>query len=145
MKERFENFTGIVYRINKDINKIKSKAMGRFGLKSIHVMCLFYISHYESITNSMLVKLTGEDKAAISRALSVLEENEYVKCDTKYKSPIVLLEKGREVASFIDYHSEKAVSFAGDFLSSQERELLYDMLFKICDNLDKYVEIMEEE
>lgn len=144
MKERFENFTSIVYRINKDINKIKSRAMERFGLKSIHVMCLFYISHHETVTNSMLVKLTGEDKAAISRALAVLEENEYVKCDTKYKSPIILLEKGKEVASYIDYYSEKAVSFAGDFLSPEERQMLYDMLFKICVNLDKYVEIMGE-
>lgn len=72
MDNRFECFSNYISSIYKNIQRLKELKIKEFGLKSIHVMCLFYLRHYENVTNSMLVKLTNEDKGAISRALAYL-------------------------------------------------------------------------
>ncbi|MGM9971105.1 MAG: MarR family winged helix-turn-helix transcriptional regulator [Anaeroplasmataceae bacterium] len=145
MGNRFEDFTSLIANINKSINKIKGYYMNKFGLKSIHAMCLFYLNHYENVTNTMLVNLTKEDKAAISRALDLLEEKQYILCDKKYKSPIKLLPEGKKVADFIDSASSDAVAFASKSYTEEERVLLYKMLDSININLSDYINGMRSE
>ena len=137
MDNRFECFSSYISSIYKNIQRLKEFKIKEYGLKSIHVMCLFYLRHYENVTNSMLVKLTNEDKGAISRALAYLAENGYISCDKKYKSAILLLEKGKEVAKYIDSESDNAVN-------EEERKLFYDMLKTISENLNIYIEKLEK-
>ena len=144
MDNRFECFSSYISSIYKNIQRLKELKIKEYGLKSIHVMCLFYLRHYENVTNSMLVKLTNEDKGAISRALAYLAENEYISCDKKYKSTILLLERGKEVAKYIDFESDNAVSFAGSAYNEEERKLFYDMLKTISENLNIYIEKLEK-
>ncbi len=142
MENRFEFFTSYITSIYKNIQKIKNKVMETFGLKSIHVMCLFYLHHYDNVTNGMLVKLTKEDKAAVSRALSKLKEIEFVYYDDdKYKNNIVLLDKGKEVAKYIDSVSSKIVSLAASDRTEEERTIFYSMLKTISEYLEDYVEL----
>lgn len=144
MNNRFECFSNYISSIYKNIQRLKELKIKEYGLKSIHVMCLFYLRHYENVTNSMLVKLTNEDKGAISRALAYLDENGYISCDKKYKSAILLLEKGKEVAEYIDSESDNAVSFAGNAYNEEERKMFYDMLKTISENLNIYIEKLEK-
>lgn len=144
MDNRFECFSSYISSIYKNIQRLKELKIKEYGLKSIHVMCLFYLRHYENVTNSMLVKLTNEDKGAISRALAYLDENGYISCVKKYKSAILLLEKGKEVAEYIDSESDNAVSFAGNAYNEEERKLFYDMLKTISENLNIYIEKLEK-
>lgn len=144
MDNRFECFSSYISSIYKNIQRLKELKIKKYGLKSIHVMCLFYLRHYENVTNSMLVKLTNEDKGAISRALTYLDENGYISYDKKYKSAILLLEKGKEVAEYIDSESDNAVSFAGNAYNEEERKLFYDMLKTISENLNIYIEKLEK-
>ncbi len=144
MDNRFECFSSYISSIYKNIQRLKELKIKEYGLKSIHVMCLFYLRHYENVTNSMLVKLTNEDKGAISRALAYLDENGYISYDKKYKSAILLLEKGKEVAEYIDSESDNAVSFAGNAYNEEERKLFYDMLKTISENLNIYIEKLEK-
>ena len=44
MEKIFENFTTNVLRMNKYVNKIKTYEMKEYGLKAIHVMCIYYLS-----------------------------------------------------------------------------------------------------
>ena len=70
MEKIFEHFTISILKLNKLVQKIKQYEMQEYDLKAIHVMCGYYLNeHPEGLTSSELVKLTLEDKAAISREL----------------------------------------------------------------------------
>lgn len=141
MDNRFENFTITVLRLNKLVQKIKLCEMREYGLKAIHVMCIYYLYENGSLTASELVKLTSEDKAAISRALLLLREKDYVAYDSKkYNSPITLTKDGGLVAEFINTKAEKAVNAAGKRLSDQDRAVFYKSLYLIEQDLKSYYE-----
>ena len=101
MKERFKTFTVLISKISRNIKKIKNQEMAEYGLRSVHVSCLYYLYSAESLTATELCELCEEDKATISRGLEFLEQNGYIVCETKYakryKSALVLTEKGLEV------------------------------------------------
>ena len=79
MDKIFEHFTITILKLNKLVQKIKLYEMQEYGLKAIHVMCGYYLmENPDGLTASELVKLTLEDKAAISRALKTLQEKGFV-------------------------------------------------------------------
>ena len=43
MQERFETFTVLVNRISRSIRRIKNREMAAFGLRSVHISCLYYV------------------------------------------------------------------------------------------------------
>lgn len=137
--DRFENFTVSILKLNKLIHKIKLYEMEEYGLRAIHVMCVYYLNARGSLTAGELTKLTLEDKAATSRALKTLQENGYISYDKEgYNAHISLTPAGRAVAEKIDLKSKSAVESAGGQLTDKERETLYSSLSAIIDNLEKY-------
>lgn len=142
MDNRFENFTITILKLNRLVQKIKLCEMDGYGLKAIHVMCIYYLYEKSSpLTASELVKLTSEDKAAVSRALSLLREKNYVGYDSnKYNSPISLTEEGVRVAEFINVKAERAVQAAGGRLSEEDRRIFYKSLALIEQDLKSYYE-----
>lgn len=140
MEKRFENFTITILKLNKLVQKIKLYEMEEYGLKAIHVMCIYYLDEYrQGLTAGELVKLTLEDKAAISRALRLLREKGYVQYDpNRYNAAILLTSEGGQVAEFIRDRAEKAVDAAGGSLSEEERGLFYRSLSSIAERLKAY-------
>ena len=136
--DRFENFTVTVLKINKLVQKIKLFEMDGYGLKAIHVMCIYYAGG-GPVTAGELCRLTCEDKAAISRALGMLKGRGVRNYDAgKYNAEVTLTGKGRELCDFIKVKSSAAVEAAGADLSEEERALLYKSLASVADNLEKY-------
>jgi DNA-binding MarR family transcriptional regulator len=140
MDKRFENFTISVLKLYKLIQKIKLFEMKEYGLKAIHVMCIYYISQGEgNITAGELTKFSLEDKAAISRALALLRDNGYVTYDsTKYSSPIILTDEGKKIAEHVAEAAKSAVNAGGRELTDEQRTVFYYALDSIAKNLDKY-------
>ena len=105
MKERFQTFTILISKISRSIRKIKNREMAEYGLRSVHVTCLYYLYLADSLTATELCDKCEEDKAAISRALDFLEEKGFVVCESKhakrYNSPLYLTEKGKEAGGKI--------------------------------------------
>ena len=103
MEDLFERFTVSILRLNKLVQRIKIYEIKKFGLKSIHVMCLYYLNcHPEGLTASELVKLTLEDKAAISRALATMREEGYAEYDSAtHNADVRLTPKGKQLAEYI--------------------------------------------
>ena len=116
--------------------------MTEFGLKGAHAMCLFFLqNHPEGITAAQLSHLCAEDKAAVSRSLADLAEKGYVESEEKkYRSRIRLTERGKEVADHIDEMIDQWVSFGGDGLTEENREIFYKSLGLIAQNLHDKVE-----
>lgn len=140
MEKQFEAFTVSILKINKLIQKIKQFEMREYDLKSIHVMCLYFLNERkEGLTASELMRLTLEDKAAISRALKLLHDNKFVEYDAKtYNAPIVLTGKGACAAKNIMKKADRAVAAGSADLSEEERLLFYKSLANIADNLKNY-------
>lgn len=105
MKKRFETFTVLIAKINRNIKKIKNQEMAEYDLRSSHISCLYYLYISDGLTATELCEKCEEDKATISRSLDYLETYGYLTCASKsakrYKSPLILTEKGNEVAKKI--------------------------------------------
>lgn len=141
MKERFETFTVLMAKINRSIRKIKTEEMAEFNLKSPHVSCLYYLYRADSLTAKELCDICDEDKANISRSIDYLETNGYLTCISKtqkrYKSPLELTDKGREVGRRLAEKIESALATVGEGLSEENRAIMYQSLEIIADNLQK--------
>ena len=142
MEKIFENFTTNILRMNKYVNKIKTFEMKEYGLKAIHVMCIYYLSENpKGLKAAELAKLTMEDKAAISRGLTQLKGNGYVSYDSdKYNAEIRLTEKGVELAKAIAKKSQRAVDESIAPFTEEERIAFYKSMQVIADNLKVYYE-----
>lgn len=142
MEKVFENFTVSVLKLNKLVQRIKQFEMREYKLKSVHVMCVYYLDeHAEGLTASELMRLTYEDKAAISRALHQLREDGYVRYDVKkYNAVINLTEEGKKVAEYISMKADKAVKAGSADFNEDERVFFYKSLAQITENLKNYYE-----
>ncbi|MBQ1215764.1 MAG: winged helix-turn-helix transcriptional regulator [Firmicutes bacterium] len=144
MQDRFQAFVTGISVCYKYIQKIKSVEMTEFGLKGAHAMCLFFLhSHPEGLTAAQLSQLCAEDKAAVSRSLASLADKGYIESDEKkYRSRIRLTEQGKQVAFHIDEMIERWVESGGDGLTEQDREIFYNSLELISNNLRDHLEEM---
>lgn len=141
MKERFETFTVLINRISRNIRRIKNQEMEEYGLRSAHISCLYYLYSMESLTATDLCERCEEDKATISRALLYLESNGYLICESKsvkrYKSPLILTEKGKALAQKIADKIDRVLEEVSDGLTEEERIAFYRSLSIISDSLEK--------
>ncbi len=140
--DRFSRFTILINRIVRNVHRIKAEEMSRFGLKGTHVSCLYYLHRAEKpLTASELTVICDEDKAAISRAVDYLSREGYVVCEgaspKKYKSPVLLTEKGEEVSKAIASRVDSIIEAASEGLTDEEREVFNKSLDLISGNLQK--------
>lgn len=147
MENIFENFTISILKLNKLVTKIKLYEMEKFGLKSIHMMCLYYLERNEKgLTAGELGRLTLEDKAAISRAVATLHEKGYAEGDLhKYNGNIKLTDEGLKLAKYLDERAECAVTAGkSGSLPDEHRHIFYSILAQIGDNLQHYYSSLTE-
>ena len=137
MLQRFQDFVTGITQCYRSIQKIKSTEMTEFGLKGTHVMCLFFLGqHPEGLTAAQLSQMCAEDKAAISRTLAVLQERGYIRAgEKKYRAPIRLTPAGEELSRQMEGLIQQWVTFGGDGLTQEEREIFYRALGKIAARL----------
>lgn len=143
-KDRFENFTVLMMRITRSIRRLKTEEMKKWGLRSHHVSCLYYLYKSNALTATELGELCEEDKAALSRAIEFLEEEGYIECESKsakrYRSPLTLTEKGKMVGKELCEKVDKVLSATGDGVSDEDRKIMYASLLKVCESLEKLCE-----
>ena len=140
MKQRFETFVTAIGQISRSLQKLKSSEMADFGLKGTHVMCLYQLQQHESgLTSAQLVQLCDEDKAAISRCISELQQRGLVETpentEKRYRKILTLTEEGRKVAAGMDKKIIDAVMNAAQGYSQEERETFYHVLLQVAENL----------
>lgn len=140
MQERFETFTVLINRISRNIRKIKNQEMEEYNLRSAHVSCLYYLYIHEGETATDLCERCEEDKATISRALDYLEKNGFLTCESKnakrYKSPLILTDKGNEAGKKIADKIRNVLDVISDGLSNEERMAFYHSLSIISESLE---------
>ncbi len=143
MLERFQLFTVLVARAGRCVRKLKDAEMQEFSLKGTHVSCLYYLHAMGALTAKELSEICGEDKANLSRAVEYLEREGYILPSTaqkRYKTPLCLTEKGRQVGRRIDEKIEGILLAASEGLSDEERACFYRSFERIDRNLEKICE-----
>lgn len=140
MQERFETFTVLINRISRNIRKLKIQKMADYNLRSAHISCLYYLYRHNGATATELCERCEEDKATISRALDYLEKNGYLTCRSnsakRYKSPLVLTDKGAEVGKKIADKIAGVLEEISDGLTEEERVAFYRSLSIISESLN---------
>ena len=140
MQERFETFTVLINRISRNIRKIKNQEMAEYNLRSAHVSCLYYLYTNKGATATDLCERCEEDKATISRAVDYLESNGFLTCESKnakrYKSPLILTEKGNEAGKKIADKIRGVLDAISDGLTDEERVEFYRSLSIISESLE---------
>ncbi len=141
MATKYNNFKVLITRIARGIHRVEENEMKQINLKSQHISCLYYLSLSEKLRAKDIVDLYLEDKGQVSRSLDFLEKNGYIKCDSlahkRYNAYYYLTEMGREVSEYIETKINEIVEDVSDFLTDEERIIMYRCLTKISKNLDK--------
>ena len=141
MKDRFELFTILIHRIGRNIRKIENREVAQYGLRSVHVSCLYYLYLSHGLTLTELCERCEEDKATVSRAVGYLEKNGYLHSDEKkekrYKYSLLLTEKGKQVGGEILAKINAVLGEMNDGLTEEEREAFYRSLAVISEGLDR--------
>ncbi len=137
MIQRFEAFVTGITTCYKYIQRIKSAEMTDLGLKGTHVMCIFFLHRNPGgLTATQLCQLCAEDKAAISRTLAYLQKEGYLHTgEKKYRAPLFLTERGKEIAQRVDGLILQWVGFGSDGLSDEDRAVFYRCLDLVSANL----------
>ena len=147
MEERFGTFTVLINRISRNIRKIKNFAMAEYNVRSPHISCLYYLYRFNGLTATDLCERCEEDKATISRSLDYLEKNGYLSCETKsvkrYKSPLILTEKGELVGKKISEKIDRVLEDISVGLTEEERTRFYRSLSIISESLEKVAKMTE--
>lgn len=149
MEQRFEIFTVLINRISRSIRKIKNQEMAAYRLRSVHVSCLYYLYVAGDMAATDLCERCEEDKATVSRALSYLEAEGYLTCASRqskrYKAPLALTEKGREVGGIIAGKIGSVLDEVSTGLTEEERIIFYRSLGMISDHLEAVARRSENE
>ena len=103
-------------------------------------MCLYLLSiEPEGLSSAALVEQTGEDKAAISRAVKELRERDLVKPaadnSRSYGVPWVLTPQGVGLAAEVNDTIRDLFSKYAPETTEEERAVFYRVLLQISDNL----------
>ena len=141
MEERFETFTVLLNRINRNIRKIKNEEMANYELRSPHISCLYYLYISDGLTSKDLCERCEEDKATISRSLDYLEKNGYLICKSetkkRYNAPFELTQRGMRAGKRIADKIAAVLDEISVGISDEDRVIFYRSLNIISNNIDK--------
>ena len=141
MISRYEIFSASVSSLYRAIAKIERMEMAKFGLKGPHAQCLLALSRFpEGITAARMCEVCDKDKAAVSRIVAELEERGLIcreeKDGIRYRSRLMLTQAGREAADAVSARARQAVEQAGEGLDDSQRQIFYQVLGLIAQNLN---------
>lgn len=146
MVNRFEKFSYFISELSRLLHKIESEEMEAIGLKGPHSIYLIVLSRYEEgITSTALAQICGRDKADVSRAVNALCAKGLVSKapggKNNYRAPLFLTEDGKLAASRLKEKAKRAVEYASQGVSEEDRAALYRALETICTNIQQLCEI----
>ena len=141
MDEKFHHFMSVIYEINHLMHSLKTECMAEFGLKSSHLLCLYYLYNNSPLCTTKLIKLCCEDKGSISRTVKDLKEKGYIVSHAYltnvYRAPLVLTEKGEQTGKIITEKINSVTNEISQNLTSDEASCMYSSLEKITKSLEK--------
>lgn len=142
MIDRFEKFSLAIAEIYRYWHKLASEELSVYGLKGSHATYLTTLYRYnEGITVPELCEVCGKDKSDASRMIAILEKKGLVTKQavggSNYRGKLFLTEEGKQAAKNVCDTVSRAVDAAGKDLSDETRDIFYDALESITNNMRK--------
>lgn len=141
--ERYITFTTYIEKIHKEIQKIKTRHMREFGLKSSDFSVMVMASrHPDGATVTELAAACQVDKAVISRAVRHLISKNYMEFAEQdhrvnYRQKLRLTPKGDTTVAIITGITEEAMSEVSHDIPQKDIDDFYHTLGLISQNLDR--------
>ncbi len=142
---RFEEFTYIISKIYRSIQKIKLEELQKYGLKGSHMSYIYFIGKNEQgLSFKQINELSPDNKGLVSRNLKYLMDNDviYKKIEDNkvYKGTFKLSQKGQEIFASITKRTEQLCEEV--YLNKNEMQLeeFYKNLNDISEKLDLIVQ-----
>ena len=144
MVSRFEKFSASIFTVFRYVQHLETEEMEKYGMKGSFAQYLLVMERCpEGITAAKLGKLCDKDKAAVSRALTEMQEKGLVRRvenGGSYRAPLTLTEQGKAAAEFVQQRAKIAVEAAGAGLDEENRRIMYESLDLIAANLKRICE-----
>ena len=138
-ESRVEDCVFLIGAIDKEIQRIKTAELARFGLRASDLMIVHYLQkNPEGLTGADLARLADVDRAAVSRTVSRLAEEGFVEvgeATSRYRAPVRLTEKGYAVMTEASQIISDVVRKAGGGLIDEQRRALYASLSSVLSQL----------
>ena len=136
---RFSEFILLIDSVYKSINGVKIELVSEFGVKSVCMMWLYELSlHPKGLTASELADRRNIDRSLVSREITALKNDGYVKLVSSgkrgYNAPIILTDKGKKVARMIEERGMIMQNSVNAGISDEELLTFYSVLEKIDGN-----------
>ena len=146
MLDRFEQFSGYISAIYRNIQKLQREEMVKYGLKGAYAQYLMTIRRFQNgITCSELCDICDRDKAAVSRIIVDLEKKGLLERrgqnNNLYRALLFLTEEGKRAADFVSERAKIAVEKAGLRFNEEQRNQFYSALGLISTNLQAICEV----
>ena len=137
MIDRFERFVTVISGINRNLHRIMTEEMEKYGLKgSFAVYLIALYRNPAGMTAARLSEFCEKNKAAVSRAVTELEEKGLIVREGGYRASLRLTPEGKKAAGFLSELAKLAVDQAGKGLSEEHREIFYSSIERIAQNLE---------
>lgn len=140
--DRFREFSSLISRTEKALQKAKAEYVRGYGLRGVHVSCLLALyERPEGLPATELASVCGVDRAQVSRVVSELTEMGLISGEAggqrrRYRSPLLLSDEGREAASqMAGIVSDKLRSVSGD-IPEEDLAVFYRVLRLIAGRLE---------
>lgn len=140
MVNRFERFSLAIAEISRYWHKLAAEEMAKYGLKGPHATYLTTMYRCSGgVTVPQLCELCGKDKSDASRMIAILTEKGMVEKQSSsgslYRGLLVLTPEGKAAAEQVCRRASRAVELAGQDLDDATREVFYQALESITENL----------
>jgi len=137
MIDRFEMFVSFISAIHRDIQKIERDEMVKYGLKGAYAQYLVAMHRYpEGLTAAELCDVCDKDKAAVSRAVSEMEQRGLLirqgSAENQYRALLQLTEEGKAASDYVCRKAVSAVLLAGEAVNDETRVVMYRALREIA-------------
>ncbi len=137
----FDAFNGLLGNTMKNLERLKTKGMGDYGLSGTHTLCLRQLYEIPSgLTRTELAKLCGVDRAQITRVIGDLLQKGLAKemgSGSNYRKKCTLTAEGRQIAADINDRVQRIVQFVSGGIEEERLESFYRTLAEICENLER--------
>lgn len=140
MINRFEEFTNGISKLFKMWHKIAANEMEKYDLNASHVIYILALyRHSDGLTAMRLSEISDKDKADVSRALNLMMKRGLVEKKSThlkgYGGTYFLTENGMNTAEEIREKVEHAVELVDVNLTEYKRNIFYEVLELITNNL----------
>jgi len=144
--DRFLRFSFAIDQIAKNLQKLKNEKLAPFGLRSMHLMCLFQLDkHPEGLTGKELAVCCQVDKAFVSRITGELCLREYItylnREGSHYNNKFVLTDTGKQVMVQIRHILEESVNQVTAGISEEE----WNQFYQVLNQLDTGISHMSQQ